>query len=102
MNYVLCEINKNQFERVQVVNGEKKDRFRVRHGVSGSAFVSVKTEVMPDAIVHKVLRGTEWVVVDTFPVNAAGRGRFGFYLPGRDELGLSFFDFFPGILVGEN
>jgi tetratricopeptide (TPR) repeat protein len=99
-NYVLCEINKNQFERVHVVNGDKKERFRVRHGVNGSAFVSVKAEVMPNAIVHKVLRGTEWVVVDTFPLNAAGRGKFGFYLPGRDELGLSFFDFFPGILVG--
>jgi hypothetical protein len=101
-NYVLCEINKNQFERVQVVNGDKKDRFRVRHGVNGSAFVSVKAEVMPNAIVHKVLRGTEWVVIDTLPLHATERGRFGFYLPGRDELGLSFFDFFPGILVGEN
>jgi hypothetical protein len=103
-NYVLYEINKNQFERAQVIKGDKKEKFRTRHGLNSNNFVSVRVEITANAIVHKVLRGDDWVVVDTFEQTAAGfsSGQFGFYLPGRDEIGLSFFNFFPGLLQAGN
>ncbi len=101
-NYVLYEINKNQFERTQVIRGDKKEKFRARHGLNGGGFVSVKVEVTPDAIIHKVLKGDNWVVIDTFEHASTDSGQFGFYVPGRDEIGLSFFNFFPGILQAGN
>ena len=103
-NYVLYEINKNHFERTQVIKGDKKEKFRARHGLNGNGFVSVKVEITPDAILHKVLKGDDWVVIDSFEQTGAGAngGQFGFYIPGRDEIGLSFFNFFPGILQAGN
>jgi hypothetical protein len=103
-NYVLYEINKNQFERTQVINGDKKEKFRARHGLNGNGFVSVKVEITPDAVLHKLLKGDDWVVIDNFAQTGAGfgRGQFGFYVPGRDEIGLSFFNFFPGMLQAGN
>jgi hypothetical protein len=54
-------------------------------------------DILPGSITHKVSKGKDWVVVDTW--SAPGRdlsaGRFGFWIQGRDEVRLSDFGFYP-------
>ena len=54
-------------------------------------------DVATGSIVNRLHVGTEWIVLDTWeePNRAFGNGKFGFYIPGSDELGLSNFSFAP-------
>jgi hypothetical protein len=52
---------------------------------------------MPDHVVHRIKNGDTWLTLDSW--TEAGRnfsdGKFGFYIPGNDEISISDFKFQP-------
>jgi hypothetical protein len=46
-------------------------------------------------VITSVQQGEEWVVVDNWSGAIPPTGKFGFYLPGTDELYISHFTFTP-------
>jgi len=57
--------------------------------------------VGPNEIVHQIRQGEGWVVLDrcTTPGSNLSLGRFGFYLPGSDQLALSSFGHYVDLLI---
>jgi hypothetical protein len=54
-------------------------------------------EVIANTLTHKIYKDGGWSVMDTWTVNDADftAGKFGFYIPGNDQVGLSHFSFQP-------
>ena len=97
-NYDLFELDRRSFYHTVVRNGKRTERPRVSHTLGDWQYCSIQIEVTPASIVHRLRKGEEWVVVSQVP-GEPGRdyteGKFGFYIPGDDQVGLSHFIFTP-------
>ena len=96
-NYGLFEIDKKTFWAKEVTNGKSKDREKTQHGVDNEKQFSIQIDVGPDHVVHRIKNGDNWLTLDSW--TEAGRifsdGKFGFYIPGSDQIGISDFKFVP-------
>jgi len=100
-DYLLFGIDKKSIHRVQFSGGKKvKDSdksFPLKEQAGKELQYTIKVEVSPASVVTSVHLSGEWVAADTW--QAAGlnpaQGKFGFYLPGTDELYISNFTFTP-------
>jgi hypothetical protein len=96
-NYGLFEIDKKTFWAKEVTNGKSKDREKTQHGVDNEKQFTIQVDVSPDHVVHRIKNGDSWLTLDSW--TEQGRifsdGKFGFYIPGNDELGISDFKFQP-------
>jgi hypothetical protein len=96
-NYGLFEIDKKTFWAKEVTNGKNKDREKTQHGVDNEKSFTIQIEVGPDHVVHRIKSGDTWLTLDSW--TEAGRnfsdGKFGFYIPGNDEISISDFKFTP-------
>ena len=92
-NYVLFQIDDNNFYRTVVRNGEKGDEVKVPHKGEKKSFRTFQIRVGPNEITHQIREGDSWVVLDrwTQPGSNLSLGRFGFYIPGNDQVALSSF-----------
>lgn len=97
-NYLLFQLDKELFRRIQVVNG-KKTELRKPHGLGLKDYVmaTLQIEVTAAGVSHKVRKGEQWVALDTFtaPGQNFALGKFGFLIQGKDEVRLSDFSFHP-------
>jgi hypothetical protein len=99
-NYVLVQLDDKHYSRSEVIDGKSQPVFRVPHNVPDSSdFIDVSLDLAAARLVHQVRsNGKGWQVVDSWS-GEAGRalagGRFGFYLPGDDEIRISNFLFAP-------
>jgi serine/threonine-protein kinase len=96
-NYVLFQLERNQLNRSEVVNGQRSKPVRLRHDAKLNEFLTVSVEVSSDTILHRLYHNQQWSVLDTWKVPGASfsQGKFGFHIPGRDKIGLSSFTFTP-------
>ena len=100
-DYVLFGIDKKNIHRAEMTAGKKvKDSdksFPLKAPAGKEMQYTIKVEVSPSSVVTSVQQGNDWVVADTW--QAAGinpsTGKFGFYLPGSDEIYISNFSFTP-------
>jgi hypothetical protein len=96
-NFGLFEIDKKTFWAKEVVNGKTKDREKTQHGVDNEKSFTIQIDVTPDHVVHRIRNGDSWTTLDSW--TEAGRnfsaGKFGFYINGQDEIGISDFKFQP-------
>jgi tetratricopeptide (TPR) repeat protein len=92
-NYVLLQMDDNNFYRAVIHNGEKTDEIIVPHKVDKKSFRTLQIRVSPTELVHQIKQGDRWTVLDrwTQPGVNLSLGKFGFYLPGSDEVTLSSF-----------
>ncbi len=92
-NYELFQIDDNNFYRVDVRNGHKLNESQVPHKGEKKSFRSIQIHVSPTEIVHQIKQGDAWVVLDrwTLPGTNFSSGKFGFYLPGGDQVSLASF-----------
>jgi hypothetical protein len=53
--------------------------------------------VGPDHVVHRIKNGNDWLTLDSWtePGRIFSDGKFGFYIPGNDEISISDFTFRP-------
>jgi tetratricopeptide (TPR) repeat protein len=96
-NHVLYQLGKDFLHRTEVTRGKRSRTVKIPHRMRWEAPLSVEVIVRPDAIIHRVLVGSEWVELDNWkqPGSNFTVGKFGFHIPGRDQVGLSQFAFVP-------
>ena len=92
-NYVLFQMDDNNFYRTVIRNGEKTDEIKVADKADKKTFRTFQIRVRATEIVHQIKHGDSWTVLDrwTHPGADLSLGKFGFYLPGTDQLALSSF-----------
>jgi serine/threonine protein kinase/cytochrome c-type biogenesis protein CcmH/NrfG len=92
-NYVLLQMDDNNFYRTVIRNGQKGDEIKIPHKNEKKAFRTLQVRVGPNEIVHQIRQGDAWVVLDrwTPPGMNLSLGKFGFYIPGNDQITLSSF-----------
>jgi tetratricopeptide (TPR) repeat protein len=92
-NYVLCQLDDNSFSRAVIRNGQKADEIKVPDKVDKKGFRTLQIRVSPTEIVQQIKHGESWSTLDhwTQPGTNIGQGKFGFYLPGNDQVTVSSF-----------
>jgi hypothetical protein len=94
-DYDLFEIDKKFLFRSRIRNGKKIQTTRIPHGLEKPVFYTVQLSVSPQVIMTKIFDGQTWVTLDEWKEAGPVVGKFGFYIPGKDQLGLSHFRFKP-------
>jgi tetratricopeptide (TPR) repeat protein len=92
-NYVLFQMDDNNFYRAVIRNGEKTDELKVPNKGDKKSFCTLQIRVSPTEFVHQIKHGDSWTVLDrwTQPGANLSLGKFGFYLPGNDQVAVSSF-----------
>jgi eukaryotic-like serine/threonine-protein kinase len=98
-NYVLFQLDENNFYRTIVHNGQKSDEFKVPHKSEKKSFRFMQIRVTPTEIVHQAKEGDAWVILDkwTEPGTNLAAGKFGFYIPGNDQVALASFSLYADL-----
>jgi tetratricopeptide (TPR) repeat protein len=92
-NYVLFQIDDKNFYRTVIRRGEKTDEIIVPDRDDKKSIRTIQIRVSPTEVVHQIKHGDRWTVLDrwTQPGTNLSLGKFGFYIPGNDEVALSSF-----------
>jgi tetratricopeptide (TPR) repeat protein len=92
-NYVLFQMDDNNFYRSVIHSGNKTNEIIVPHKGEKKSFRTLHVRVTPTEIVHQIKQGNSWTIVDrwTQPGANLSLGKFGFYIPGNDQVALSSF-----------
>ena len=100
-NYILFQMDDNNFYRTVVKNGQKGDETKISHKMDKKSFHTLQIRVGPNEIVHQIRQGDSWFVLDrwTQPGSNLGLGKFGFYIPGNDQIGLSSFSHYVDLNI---
>jgi tetratricopeptide (TPR) repeat protein len=98
-NYVLFQMDDNNFYRAVIQNGQKTDQIIVPDKSDKKSFRTLQVRVSPTEIAHSIKHGESWRVLDrcTLPGTNLRLGKFGFYLPGNDQLALSSFSHYADL-----
>jgi hypothetical protein len=96
-NYDHFELDRKNFIRTLVRDGKKSKPVKVAHQLDKQTEFQVQITFSKDAVTHRLFDGKTWKVLDECrygqPVDTLGK--FGFVVPGRDQIGLSTFSFKP-------
>ena len=92
-NYELFQMDDNFFYRSEMRDGKKTDEVKFAIKTDKKKARTFQIVVTPNRIVHEIQQGNGWVSLDTWNSSAGNvsAGKFGFYLPGNDEVRLSNF-----------
>jgi hypothetical protein len=97
-NHVLMQVDQDDYWRYIIADGRRRELFKTKHGVDKKqGYWTISMEVIANTLTHKIYKDGGWSVMDTWTVNDADftAGKFGFYIPGNDQVGLSHFSFQP-------
>jgi len=100
-NYVLLQMDDNNFYRAVIRNGEKTDEIKVPDKGDKKSFRTFQIRVSPTELVHQIKHGDNWTVLDrwTQPGANVSLGKFGFYIPGNDQVALSSFAHYADLKI---
>jgi serine/threonine protein kinase len=92
-NYRSFSMDENFFYRSLVRNGQQVETAQFPHKTDKKQFRSLQIRVSDDEIVHQIREGNQWVTLDTWnqPGTELSAGKFGFFIPGKDQVALSNF-----------
>lgn len=92
-NYILFQMDENNFYRAVIRDGRKTDEIKVADKGDKKSFRALHIRVSPTEIVHQIRHGDSWTVLDrwTQPGTNLSLGKFGFYIPGNDQVAVSSF-----------
>ena len=92
-NYVLFQMDDDNFYRTVIRHGEKTGEIKVPDKGDKKSFRTLQISVSPTELVHQIKHGDHWTVLDrcTRPGVDLSLGKFGFYIPGNDQVALSSF-----------
>jgi serine/threonine protein kinase len=98
-NYVLFQMDENNLYRTIVHNGQKSDEFKIPHKSEKKSFRLMQIRVTPTEIVHQAKAGDAWAMVDKWssPGTNLAAGKFGFYIPGNDQVALAGFSHYADL-----
>jgi eukaryotic-like serine/threonine-protein kinase len=100
-NYDLFQIDENNFYRTDVRNGKKISDAKIPHKGEKKSFRTLQIRVSSTEIVHQIKQGNAWFVLDRWTESGTNfsAGRFGFYLPGGDQMSLESFSHYLDLNV---
>ncbi|HEY6338477.1 MAG TPA: protein kinase [Candidatus Sulfotelmatobacter sp.] len=100
-NYDLFQMDDNNFYRTSIRNGQKIADAKVPHKGDKKTFRTIQISVEANQIAHQIRQGDNWIVLDRWadPGNDLSTGKFGFYLPGNDQVALSSFAHYADLNV---
>jgi hypothetical protein len=92
--YVLFQMDENFLYRSTVRNGAATGEIKIPHKIQKKAFQAIRIHVAPNEIVSQIKEGGNWLVLDRFsaPGTNFTLGKFGFYLPGKDQVAIMNFN----------
>ncbi len=92
-NYILFQMDDSNFSRTVIRNGEKTSEIKVPDKSDKKSFRTLSIRVSPTEVTHQIKHGDSWIVLDrwTQPGMNLSLGKFGFNLPGNDQVTLSSF-----------
>ena len=92
-DYILFQMDDNNFYRTVIKNGQKGDEIKIPHKTEKKSFRTIQIRVSPNEIVHQIRQGDGWLVLDRWALSGSNLslGKFGFYIPGNDQVALSSF-----------
>jgi hypothetical protein len=94
-NFIHYELDDKNLTRYEVRNGNKLGQIKVAHGLDKKKPMGVSLAVTPQSVVVSVSRGG-WLDLDKWDIAGESvHGRFGFRIPGSDEIGLQDFQIVP-------
>ncbi|MGH9496159.1 MAG: hypothetical protein ACRD3B_14265, partial [Candidatus Sulfotelmatobacter sp.] len=98
-NYDLFQMDDNNFYRTDIRSGQKTSDAKIPHKGDKKSFRTIQVRVSAAEIVHQIKVGDAWVVLDrwTQPGVNLSAGRFGFYLPGGDQVSLAGFNHYQDL-----
>jgi tetratricopeptide (TPR) repeat protein len=98
-NYGLFQMDENFFYRTVVRNGVKADEVKFPLKGEKKSFRTIQIRVTPTEVVHQTRNGEAWVVLDKWTESGTNlsQGRFGFYIPGSDQVALSSFSHYADL-----
>jgi serine/threonine-protein kinase len=96
-NYLLFQMDKKVFYRVQVVDGKETVLEKKPYPTQKQSTYRIAVDISAGAIVNKLYDGSKWMVLDNWEESGRSfsRGKFGFMLPGSDSVAISDFSFSP-------
>ena len=97
-NYILFGIDKKNIHHAAVVGGKKQKEESAAIKSQGKELqYSLRIDVSSDSVVTYIEQGKGWEKIDSWTASGLNpaEGKFGFYLPGTDELYISNFSFTP-------
>jgi hypothetical protein len=98
-NYDLFQMDDKFFYRTIIRDGRKVADEKTPHKGGKKSFTTLQIRVEPNLITHLIKQGDAWLPLDkwTDPGNNLTRGKFGFYIPGGDEVALSSFSHYADL-----
>ena len=90
-NYELFQMDDNYFYRSQVRDGKKTEEAKVPFKTDKKKSRTFQISVTSNRIVHQIQQGNGWASLDSWNASGGNSGKFGFYLPGNDEVKVSNF-----------
>ncbi|MFB3922854.1 MAG: protein kinase [Terriglobia bacterium] len=96
-NYILFQMDKKFFYRSEVRNGAVNELLKSPLKIEHKGYVTVQVRITPTSVSHEVYDGKSWIPLDSWTeVNHNfASGKFGFLVPGGDEVAVSNFAFYP-------
>jgi serine/threonine protein kinase len=98
-NYGLFQIDDNFFYRTIFRKGVKSEEIKFPLKAEKKTFRSLQVRVTPNEVIHQIRSGDTWVVLDRWsePGSSLSQGKFGFFIPGSDQVALSNFSHFADL-----
>jgi Flp pilus assembly protein TadD len=92
-NYVLLQLDDNNFIRTVFRNGQKAEEIIAPYKGDKKNFRTLQIRVSPTELIHEIKDGDGLRVLDrlTQPGINLTQGKFGFYIPGSDQVAVSSF-----------
>ncbi len=92
-NYCLFQMDENFFYRTVMRDGQKTDEIKIPHKTDKKAPRTIQIRIAANEIVHQVREADAWFIIDKWnqPGINLSQGKFGFYIPGSDQVALSNF-----------
>lgn len=94
-NYDLFELDKKNLTRTQIRDGKRSRPVKLAHQLDKQTQFQIQLTLTKENVTLRVSDGQAWRVLDEYkwgqPEDTLGK--FGFFVPGRDQIGLSSFSF---------
>ncbi len=94
-NYALFELDKKNFTVKEIREGRSLDRGKRTQPGGDLRSVEIQVEVAGDRVTNRMKVGQQWMTLDswTMPGHDFTDGKFGFFVPGSDEIGITNFHY---------
>ena len=91
-NYYLFQVDDKNFIRSEVVNGKRTELAKVPHSSDRKKYIGISITISPKGITHSIAHDQQWQVIDNWESSEPlAHGKFGFNVPGKDEIALGDF-----------